>query len=434
MNNLHKKQNTHPIPTAPLGLALALLMCVQAAPAHAQGEALTLSAALRQARQGALSAQTAQARVGSAEALARAARAPLTPNVTLSASPGIQAPLGGAPGLALTGNVTGSQLLYDGGGLKAASRVAETGAQLASVSAEQAAEDAMLTAGVAYFQVTRAAALVDVARAGVQQAQEHLRLGNKRLRSGTATRAEILQLEARLANAQDTLLQNQNVLAIARLNLDVALNMELGDRPLDASASVALTPAEAMGGDAEALARRQDVRTQALRIEQDAQRASLEGAGRRPSISAVGRLGSQAPQAPGSASAFAGVSLSWSALDGGRADARRQSAEADEAADRLQADQIAQAARLDMRQQRLTREQASTRLQSARKALLAADEALRIARHRYGLGLSTSIELTDIEATRTQAAVNLAQAGADHQIATLRLRRALALPMASAAL
>lgn len=430
MNNLHKKQNTHRLPTAPAGLALALLMCLQTAPAHAQEGALTLSTALRQAEQGALSAQTAQARVGSAEALARAARAPLTPNVTLSASPGIQAPLGSAPGLALTGNVTGSQLLYDGGGLKAASRVAETGAQVASVSAEQAAEDAMLTAGVAYFQVTRAAALVDVDRAGVQQAQEHLQLGNKRLRAGTATRAEILQLQARLANAQDTLLQNQNALAVARLNLDVALNMELGDRPLDASASVALTPAEAKGSDAEALARRQDVRSQALRIEQDAQRASLERAGRRPSISAVGRVG---PQTVGPASAFAGVSLSWNAVDGGRADARRQAAAADEAADRLQADQIAQAARLDIRQQRLTRDQASTRLKSARQALAAADEALRIAHHRYALGLSTSIELTDIEATRTQAAVNLAQADADNQIATLRLRRALALPMASAA-
>lgn len=405
-------------------------------PAHAQTAPapLTLTETLRLARERSLSAKASEQRVAAAQALQDAAGAPLWPTVGLQVGPGVSSgrvPSGGgqatAAGPAMDTTLSANQLVYDWGAARGTLAIAENQTRIAQFTLEQAQQDAMATAAVGYFQVLRSEALAKVQDKAVQQAQNHLRLAQMRLKAGTGTRAETLQLQAQLANAQTTQSQTRNAVAIARLTLGNALNTPIGSRALVASVAVPTRPV----GEQEIttrLAERPEVKAQALRAESDAKRADVERAAHYPGVSAVARYNQRNVDR---GELYGGLALNWSLFDSARSHNRAKSAEADLAADRLLLDQAKLTAELDIRQQAQTREEARSRIASAQAGLSAAQEAYRIALQRYELGLATQYELTDVQNTLTQAETNVVQAHYDLAIAEIRLTRALNYDLAS---
>lgn len=409
-------------------LSVTATLVATAFPAQAQTAPLSLDETLRLARERSLAPQASARRVEAAQALEGAAGAPLLPSVGLQVGPGfstgragVAGGAGTAPGLALDTTLSGSQLLYDWGAARGNVELAEHQTRIARLTLEAAQQDAMATAAVGYFQVLRAEALAKVQENAVQQAQNHLRLGELRLRSGTGTRAETLQLQAQLANAQTALSQARNAVAIARLSLSNALNTPVVDRALVATVSVPSRKL-ATGDVAARVAERPEVKAQAIRMESDAKRAQVERAAVLPGVSAVARYNQRNLDR---GELFGGLGLSWSLFEGSRASNRAKAAEADLEADRLLLEQARLNAELDIRQQVQTRDEARSRLASAQAGQTAAEEAYRIALRRYELGLATQIELTDVQNTRIQAQTNAIQANYDLAIAEIRLTRAL---------
>ncbi|HEY9854933.1 MAG TPA: TolC family protein, partial [Stenomitos sp.] len=258
-------------------LWVAALPAAQAAPAP-----LTLAETLQLAREKGLASQASAQRVASAQALQEAAGAPLMPSVGLQVAPGLSSgrtPSGGGQatpaGVAMDTTLSANQLVYDWGAAGGNRAIAENQTRIAQLTLDQTQQDTMATAAVGYFQVLRSEALAKVQENAVQQAQTHLRLAQLRLKAGTGTRAESLQLQAQLANAQTALSQARNAVAIARLSLGNTLNTPIGSRPLVASVSV---PAHAVAEPdvAQRLATRPEVQAQTLRADSDEKRAAVE--------------------------------------------------------------------------------------------------------------------------------------------------------------
>lgn len=413
-------------------LSVTAALLAGALPARAQTGPLTLDETLRLARERSLAPRASEQRVASAEALEGAAQAPLLPSIGLQVAPGFSTgrttgTTTSAPGVALDTTVSGNQLLFDWGAAQGNADIARHQTAIARLNLEQAQQDAMASAAVGYFQVLRAEALAKLQGMAVQQAENHLRLGELRLRAGTGTRSETLQLQAQLANAQTALSQARNAVVIARLGLSNTLNTAVGGRALEASVSVP-TRRVADAEVAHRLAERPEVKAQALRVETDARRASVERTAVLPGVSAVARYNQRNLDR---GELFGGLGLSWSLFEGSRASNRAKAAEADMEADRLLLEQAKLTAELDIRQQAQTRDEARSRLASAQAGQTAAEEAYRIAVRRYELGLATQYELTDVQNTRLQAQTNAIQANYDLAIAEIRLTRALHHDLAS---
>jgi len=74
-------------------------------------------------------------------------------------------------------------------------------------------------------------------------------------------------------------------------------------------------------------------------------------------------------------------------------------------------------------------QQAQERLQVGEKAVAQAEESLAITRDRFAQGAALATQLIDAQTALTAARVRHADAGADVQIATAALRKALGLPI-----
>lgn len=414
------------------------------------GAALGLADAVLLARDNSLAAQLQRERLASTEAQRRVTVAGALPTLSvqssanyneLPASSPLASLFGGgaggsggglvgfpAQGATLDTTISANQVLFDAFATRDTIQIADLQGTIGGLAVEQAEQEAMLNAAVAYFQVLRTEGLADVAQRAVVQAGNHLRLGQVRLKAGTGTRAEVLQLRAQVAQAQGGLIQAKNGVNVARLALANAVNAPVGQRPLQADPRVPAVDVDLERDLAQALARRQEVKQANLKREIDETRVSLESRALWPTLAATTRYSQRGLN---EGQFLAGVNFNWNAFDSFRTRNRMEAAQQEAQADRVQIEQARQGIALEVRQQAQNREDAQARIATAREGLAAAQEAYRIAVTRFEAGLSTYVELTDAQTTLTQARNTFVQAANDFHVAQIRLARALGLDLAS---
>lgn len=411
------------------------------------GPTLTLADAARMARDHSLGTQASEERLAGATIQRRLAvdnswptlgfetqasynQLPAdSPLVAFFAAPGGGGLVGfPAPGTTVDTTIHLGQVLFDGFRLRDSLIVADDQIALGRLGVAQSQDQAMTDAAVAYFGVLRAEGLADVALTSVRQAQEHLRLGNERLRVGTGTRADVLTLRAQLASSQGALIQARNGVNLARMQLDRALNGSVGNRPLAATAQVPTLGVDVEKELASGLTRRPEIQQQILKQHLDLARASLAGRGYWPTLQGVS---SWAQRGLYQGNFQAGVVLNWNAFDGFKTRDQIAAAQSDVVADQVSLEQTRQDLALEVRTQSQARQEALDRIAIAREGLTAADEAYRISIQRYQLGFSTSTELLDARTTLTQAHNTYIQAQYDLNVAQVRLAKALGLDMAT---
>lgn len=331
-------------------------------------------------------------------------------------------PLLQAQGPGIDTTLTASQLLFDHSAT--ANGVANASDQVAigELAVQTAEQQALETTALAYVELLQAESLQAVAADGVTQARAHLRFGEARLKAGAGTRADVLQLQARLAQSQDAWLQAQNAVALARLTLGNAMN-----RPLEAGQAVVavdrpLRPPLADGDLPAGLARRPEVRSQHLRLTVATRQVAIEEAAFWPTVNASGRATQRNLQQAG---VQAGLDLAWPVYDGARAGQRREAARHALEAERVQLALVQQAAELEIRQAELRRREARSRQGAVAEAVTAAAEAYRIVVRRFELGLATVVEVADAQTILLRARQDRIRAATDLVAADVRLRRAL---------
>lgn len=422
----------------------------QVAPAPSPSSALAPSGgrlSLAQAVELALAQQAQLAQVRALEEASRAridvARVATRPTAQLSAS----ASVASSPVRTCAGNAsetcggffdpassTGlsaqvSWRLYDFGQTAASIRSATATAEVSGAGVRVTELEVRAAAEQAYLEAVARHHLVVVAQAAVDSELLHLEQARRFVAAGARDPIEVAQAQARAASARSSLAQAQANHAVALGNLRAAIGVvdpvqrvetELtwpGPPPQSELAAPALV--------AQARARRPEL------AQLDKQLAASEAqldeveVSRRPVLSAFANTqwGPDSSDWTPQPSWNVGVTLSWTAFDGGRAKAETKVARANLRAVQAQRDAllVSLTSAVESARARIVANGAS--VSSSNEAVAAAAAALRLAEARYGQGLGSQIEVADAQSSLTAAQGTLVSAEWQLASAWAELRR-----------
>ena len=421
--------------------ALVLAAAELAAFAPQGQTALDLGEAVSLARSNSLAAQVSRQQLHGTEAERAAIISGALPSVGLTSTanysrlPGQSgASLGGFGGLVgfpatgtnVDSTLAAQQVIFDAFATRDTLAIYDQQLRIGALAITQAEQEAMANTAVAYFDVLRTEGLAQVSADAVKQQQEHLRLGELRLKAGTGTRADVLQLRAQAANAQGQLMQARNAVNLARMNLANLLNAPVGDRPLVSSPVVPSVTVNLVNDLRPGVERRQEVQSASARHEADTLRIQQQSRQLWPNLMASGQY-SQRDLNEGQWTA--GLKMSWTLFDSFKVRNQMEGSLAASRADQIQLEQVRQRVALEIRQTYQVREEARQRVTIQREGLAAAQEAYRLALKRYKVGVATIFEVTDVQTTLVQSGNNYVQAVNDLRGAEVRLAKALGLDL-----
>lgn len=337
-------------------------------------------------------------------------------------------PPGGPTGTTSSVGVSASLQLIN---LQVQYQVQEAEAAVASAQASlvQARQSAGLTAAQAYFTVLRTQAVVATREAAVAQAEAQVRQAEAQVRAGVAARADVLQARASLAAAQVDLIAARNQVETAFAGLRAAMGL-----PLTESVTVAPPPAV----PAPLLSREQALAGASDRPEVVGARATVVGAEAalalaeaqaRPLLTVATSSSYDVWKEPATASNnvvwAVGATVTYSLIDGGRAQAAVAEARANLVGAQAKETLAVQSAQVDAVNAWLSLQDALARVDATRASEAAATEALRAAEGRYQAGVGTIVEVLTARTAFQSASLSRIQAEFDVQSAVLQLRYAI---------
>jgi outer membrane protein TolC len=295
-------------------------------------------------------------------------------------------------------------------------------------------------ARVAYFEWVRARLQVVTARQGLALVDESLATTAKQVQAGTASRADLLRLESRRADAELTLRRATDASAFNEDRLRTLIGATDGE-PLAVGDDIASVDARALAEVRAAppasrwrSAAGQRPEIQALREAERSARSDAKAAiaDYLPRLSAFGEVAYDNPNARAfpqedefSSSWTAGLQLSWDFNAALGAPRTREAAFARAGARRAQAAQQAEQVRADVLAARQAVDQAEVAISVGERGLAAAEESHRVRRALQGAGRATAVEVIDSETELTRARVALVDARIDLHVALVRWRLAV---------
>ena len=426
-------------------LPLVVLLATPAL-AQPQQEVLTLEKAIEIAQRVQPTLAQSRAAIEIARGRVDLARVARRPTATLSATAGV----GSSPArpcaapnedmtcggffdpAASTGlGAQASWRIYDFGQTSAAIRAAELSAEAAAVAIQTDTQDIRTAVEVAYLEAVARQRLIGVAETTVKSEETHLDQARKFVAAQAKDPIEVVQAQARAANAKSALAQAQSANAIALANLRAAIGW------LDATRAPVVannwpTPPEQDPVQLVTLveeARKQRTEIAVLEKQIAAEEASLDAAvaSRRPvlSASASTQWGPDSNDWSPEPTWSAGITLSWQLFDGGRARAEQRIARANVVSAKAQRDAllVSLTSQLELARAQIVANRANVTASS--EAVTAARAQLKLAEARYTQGLGSQIELADAQTAVTTAEGNLVQAEWQLAEAWAQLRRAL---------
>lgn len=333
--------------------------------------------------------------------------------------------------------------IYDFGQTAASIRAAEASAAASDASVRVSELDVRTNAELAYLEAVARHHLVLVAQATVESEQAHLEQAKRFVAAGARDPIEVAQAQSRYASARSSLSQAQSNQAVALGNLRAAIGWvdparqvvtELSwpsGTPGAAATESGSAAAPPPPGLAQLVERARKSRPEIVQLDKliAASEANVTAAevSRRPTLSAFANSNwnpdsdDWTPQPSWSA----GVQLSWSLFDGGRAKAETKIAKANLRATMAQRDAllVSLTSGLETARARIVANVANS--EASTEAVAAAQAALKLAEARYAQGLGSQIEVADAQAAVTVAQGNLVVAEWQLADAWAQLRRAI---------
>lgn len=365
------------------------------------------------------SLNTAQRRKLAAQQKVPQAVAQFGPNVTATASHTLQGPIvsfPSGPGSTITvfpesrndAIVSLNQTLYAGASIPASKRSASLGVQAADFNLEEVRQGIITRTKTAYYQVLRALRLKEVADETVGSAEEHLRIARASFDAGTVARFDVLRSEVELADSRQSQLAADNGVELANAAFNNVLGRDMGT-------PVSLQPVEVgemkvPDSDASlqtALRERPEILATERAVWIAKENVKLQQAGREPAVNLSASYHRQTTTGFSSDYQWsAALALSVPVFDRGLAKARVREAREQVAEDASLLEEIKQNIALEVRRSVLNVREAKQRIETAAKAVEAAEESMRIADLRYQEGVGTQLEVTDARLALNRARTN----------------------------
>ncbi|HMP73105.1 MAG TPA: TolC family protein [Kiritimatiellia bacterium] len=408
-----------------LGVALAGLALAEPS-RGGEGRVVTLEEAVARGRERSLGVASARLEFGVAGESVRMVRAQVYPSLDVNARytrmdevesvsfPGGESFGGGRE--AWWGSVGVEQLLYSGGSVRAALRIATNFMAAARYEVEMAEAGLIREITRSFYHLLYLEEEVAVARESYGQLEALVRESEAKRASGVLSEFEGLSAQVALANERPRVAAAENRRAVARLAFRDLIRLERDDFELQGR----LESAGEAGALGDLLERSLDQRPEVL-----AARSAIliakddEAITRGGSLPEIRAFASYEGNDPSQRNVFsegwewgwmAGVRVSWSLWDGGyrRAEGRAKALHTAQA--RLGLEEVELGVRLEVESAWRGYEDARLVAEGTGDAVALAERAMEIARVRFEQGLSTYLEFTDSNLALSQARLNHAQA------------------------
>lgn len=314
--------------------------------------------------------------------------------------------------------------LYTGGRNKAGREAAKANAAAAKQDSEAVRNALAFEVARAFHTVLKTREFIRAAEAAVNSYQTNLVIANRRLKGGALLRTDVLDIQVRLAQAQEDLVRARNAYALAIRALRNLLGLEQNEFEV---AETAPTPGVPRSMD---FSKRAEL--SAARQRERAAEEQVRGArsGYLPRLSAFGSLDYDYgwKYDNGGGSYTAGGMLQWDLWDGNLTRAKVREARANLDSAREEQRKLNLALSLEADQAQLELKAATERLTVTSEAVAQASQSADMTRARFEQGAALATQLMDAETALVGARVRRAEAEADQRIAIAALRKALGMP------
>lgn len=308
-------------------------------------------------------------------------------------------------------------------------RTARAQVRLSELTLQAQLEQLRLDVANDYYNLQEATALITVAQAAVNNANQSVEEAKALERAGLGTFFDVLQAEVRRADAQQNLTQAQTLERIAQRQLAQRLNVSdvvslstaepvkpAGQWPLSLPKSIRL-----------ALQNRPELAQilQQRRIAQLQRRVALAGV--RPQVQTFASLNVQDQLEDNVSGAFGyslGAQVNWNFFDGKAAKAQADQQDTAIAIAETQFADTKNTLRFQVEQAYSDLQSNFKNIDTASKTVSQAEESLRLARLRFQAGIGTQLDITTAQTDLTQAQGNLLSAILDYNRALALIQRA----------
>lgn len=330
-----------------------------------------------------------------------------------------------------TATATLTQPIDVSGGLSLVRKLAELFVDIQSYGEAQALQQLIADVKSAYYNVLRAQGNVDVVQASIAAAQERLRITQAQYDAGVAARFDVTQAEVSVANLQQTLIQAQNGVLVAKSVLNQIIGIDVGAPYTLEEQQAAVEPVtiDIDESTQRALQARPEMQQATLGVTMSEQSVELAAIDDKPK---VGLFASTtwtkevSAFSPNNTTYSFGASANWPIWTNGATKAKVAQAKNDVEIAKSTLDAATLGVTLDVRTAALNVMEASRRIQTSLANVDEAREALRLANVRYQEGVSIQVEVITAETLLTQAMTNLVNARYDYLSAQAQLQRATA--------
>jgi TolC family type I secretion outer membrane protein len=396
---------------------------------------LTLEAYIALAKKNNPQMRIADAAVASDIAAWKKARSALLPQVSGQADAGrsmrpSSLPGGGESyGNSYSAGVSGQQLIFDFGKSYFSTRAGSKIVTAAREDALGSLQTVMLNAKTAYFNFLLSQMLYEAALEALSQAKAHLSQAKILFETGKQAKYTVTAAEVSVANAEVNVITTKNGLKLARVQMEVAAGVALGDSLRLTDSLVVTEPDIARD---QAIARANDSLPQlvSLRARLEAARLQLTSAKAAllPNLNATAGIGY------GSDSTFAsrwqqdwnvGLNLSVPIFQGGFLVAAVAAARASVEQAQASLDAAVQSVQSAIDQAYYGKIEAAERISATQKLIQSSQESLELAQERFAAGAAASLEVTDAELVLANAKSSYAQALYDYRTGHAKLLAAM---------
>ena len=261
----------------------------------------------------------------------------------------------------------------------------------------------------------------------VQQAEDHLKQSQAFFKAGTAPQYDVVNAEVTVANANVNLIQAENNLKVARVQLENVMGKKLPDSfALADNLEVTYVNVDIQTAIDTALKNRPELLASQAQVEAGKQFLASAWTTNLPNISASGGYNwRNLTPSPLYSGWNLGVTLSLPIFQGFELDAGIDLARANLKTAEASNELVMQTLLLDVQQQELALQEANESIQASKKLVESADEALRLAVGRYNSGTGTALEETDAQVALSNARIAYIQALYNYSVSYAKLERAM---------
>lgn len=412
-----------------------LMILALVAPARAQpsSESLTLPRAIEIAMQQQPNIRAANASIEASRGRVDQARVARRPSVSVfgNVGTGSRNNMFFDPAIRTGLGANANWRIYDFGQTRANIRAAEANAEAVEASIGTTNLDIESTVSITFLEAVARLRLISVAEATVTSEDLHLDQARRFVAAQAKDPIEVVQAQARAANARSVLAQAQANAAVALANLRSAIGWVDPSVTFVVDQSWPTPPVEEPAPLVTLVEGARKNRPELVQLEKQvlAAEASVTAAEaqRRPVLSAQANSGWDLGTGYWDADPTwnASLTLSWQLYDGGASAAAQRIARANLAGVLANRDTLLVSlnSQLDAARSRIVANRSN--VTASTEAVTAARAQLRLAEARYSQGLGSQIELADAQFAVTSAEGNLIQAEWQLADAWAQLRRAL---------